>query len=232
MRHEVTKKFEKFLASQNATIERVAIIGGSSLDPEASQIKEIYPNATIDYFDIANPEEDEKFFFLDINESHTIDGFESKYDLVVSSQVLEHVWNHSNYFSIFERITRENGLIWVNCPKSNLEHGSPHYFSAGFTASYLTKNLGIRNFTILESGEIGNKRYYLATHLARYWQTPEENKKPIICYNFQPGTKLGVLRKFLREFPMRLFLVLIPKPMSEDTIWATESYAAGRKNIS
>jgi SAM-dependent methyltransferase len=232
MRHEVTKMFEKFLASQNLTVRKVAIIGGSSLDPEACLVKEIYPKALVHFFDIANPEEDEMFFFLDINKSETIHGFEATFDLVISSQVLEHIWNHSNFFSILERITREDGLIWLNCPKSNLEHGSPHYFSAGFTSSYLTKNLGSRNFAILDAGEIGNKRYYLATHLARYWQTPGENRRPIRSYNFQPGTKLGVLRKFLREFPVRVLLVLIPKPMSEDSAWATESYAAGRKNRS
>lgn len=232
MRYEVTRMFGLFLATRKESVGKIAIIGGSSLDPEVSLLQEIYPKATIYFFDIANPRSDENFNFLDINETGTIPGFESSFDLVVCSQVLEHVWNHSNFFSILECITQENGFVWLNCPKSNLEHGSPHYFSAGFTASYLSNNLKLRNFMILDSGEIGNKRYYLATHMARYWQTPQENRRPIRGYNFQPGSRLGVLRKFLRELPSRVMLALITEPMSKESMWATESYVAARKNVS
>lgn len=224
MRHEVARMFKSFLTSQRKSIQTVAIIGGSSLDPEVRIIELLYPDSQIFFFDIENANEDSNFIFLDINESPSPGNFKESFDLIVSSQVLEHIWNHRNYFELFRTLTHEGSLVWINCPRSNLEHGSPHYYAAGFTASYLSKNLGLRGFLELESGEIGNKRYYLAVHFARYWQTPEENAHPVFNYNFQPGTTLGVLRKFLVELPSRLFLAFIPKAHSIDSQWATESY--------
>ena len=224
MRSEVTQRFNSFLTGQNRAIEKVAILGGSSRDPEVRIIELLYPKSLIAYFDIENPNQDTNFTYLDINESSSLEKFEGYFDLVVSSQVLEHIWNHENYFELLRRLTHEGSLLWINCPRSNLEHGSPHYYAAGFTAPYLSKNLNRRGFQELESGEIGNKRYYLAVHFARYWQTPEENKSPVLKYNFQPGTMLGISRKFLVELPSRLLLAILPQAYSTESCWATESY--------
>jgi hypothetical protein len=229
MRYEVTQAFMSFLVSQEPSVKTVAILGGSSRDPEVRVLESLFPDAKTYFFDIDNPTSDANFIYLDINDTFSIPEFNSFFDLVVSSQVLEHIWNHANYFSLVTDMTHRGSLVWLNCPKSNLEHGSPHYYAAGFTASYLANNLSKQGFQVLHSGEAGNKRYYLAVHFARYWQTPQENSNPLLRYNFQPGTKLGILRKFLLELPSRLLLTVIPQGKSKESEWATESYVGARK---
>jgi SAM-dependent methyltransferase len=231
VREEVTSEFTKFIDLENLEVQVAAIVGGSSTDPEVAVIKYLYPSAEVHYFNLTNAANDLNFHRLDINEEIEVFLDDAKFDLVVSSQVLEHVWNHSNYFKLVAGIARPGGLIWVNCPKSNLVHGSPHYYSAGFTAEYLANNLGTLDCNILRTGEIGNKRYYLAVHLARYWQSPEENEQPILHYNFQPGSKLGVLRKFIKDFPVRLYLSTIPRRDSKSKDFATEAYVGAQKQV-
>jgi SAM-dependent methyltransferase len=231
VRQIVTSEFAKFIDIEKLEVQFVAIVGGSSSDPEVAVIKHRYPKAEIHYFNLANPENDLNFHRLDINLDVEIFSDDAIFDLVVSSQVLEHVWNHSNYFKLVAGLASPGGLIWVNCPKSNLVHGSPHYYSAGFTAEYLANNLQTLDCNILRTGEIGNKRYYLGVHLARYWQSPEENEHPILHYNFQPGSKLGVLRKFIKDLPVRLYLSTIPRRDSKSKDFATEAYVGAQKQV-
>jgi hypothetical protein len=227
MRYQVTKRFEQFVVSQGILIETVAVVGGTSTDPEVGSIANLYPEAKFHFFNISNSCNDPNFHFLDINESPPkIDDL--KFDLVLSSQVIEHIWNHKNYFEILVKFTKPSGLIWVNCPKSNMVHGSPNYFSAGFTASYLSQNLEHLGCEILVATELGNKRYYLGIHLSRYWQTREENEHPLWNYNFQPGSYLGVARKFLNDLPSRLFLSLVSRKDSVGKDFATESFVGAR----
>jgi len=224
MRHKVVENFLIFISENNIKPKKVAVLGGSSNDPEFqallanSSLEEFY------FFDIQNPANESNFTYLDINESNSIKNFTKYFDLVISSQVLEHIWNHKNYFDLIENLTKNNGYCWINCPKSNLVHGSPDYYSAGFTASYLENNLQVRKFVTLRSGEIGNKRYYLGVHLARYWMTARELKSPVFGYNFQPGTFLGIAHKLIRDFPHRVFLMFIRNREQGDNIYATESF--------
>ena len=55
-----------------------------------------------------------------------------------------------------------------------MEHGSPEYFSSGYSVKFLEKNLQKINFKILESGEVGSEVYYKSIHLLQDWFTEEE----------------------------------------------------------
>ena len=229
MRDVVTERFKDFITTQSNSIGNVAIVGGTSLDPEVALLVRLFPEAEFHFLNIINSCNDINFHLLDLNESIPTTIKNMRFDLVVSSQVLEHIWNHNNYFKTIVEITSPTGLIWVNCPKSNMEHGSPDYFSAGFTASYLSRNLELHGCEILLASEIGNRRYYLGIHVGRYWQTPEENRHPLWKYKFAPGSFLGVCKKFLKDFPSRTFLELIrlEDPTCKD--FATETIVAARK---
>jgi len=141
MSAEVTKRFDYYLERTNEQISKVAVLGGNSHDPEAVLLKRRFPYAEFHFLDIDNPHKDSNFHFIDINQSSRLTNFEQFFDIVISSQVIEHIWNHRNYFELLASLVRPSGLIWVNCPKSNMVHGSPHYFSAGFTNTYLSSNL-------------------------------------------------------------------------------------------
>lgn len=229
MRQEVTERFKEFISSQANSLEKVGVIGGSSGDPEVAAVTYLFPEVTFYYLNITNSCNDANFHAIDVNESNSYFVKNMQFDLVVSSQVLEHIWNHHNYFNLLVEITKPRGLIWLNCPKSNMVHGSPDYFSAGFTASYLSRNLEHRGCEILLTSEVGNRRYYLGIHLGRYWQTPEENRHPLWKYKFAPGSFLGVLKKFVKNFPSRIVLSLVRLEDPSNKEFATESMVGARK---
>jgi 2-polyprenyl-3-methyl-5-hydroxy-6-metoxy-1,4-benzoquinol methylase len=229
MRNEITQEFLNFLVKTIPTIERIAILGGTSHDGEMGVIGNLYPEAEIHYFNLENPHQDVNFHQTNINFDIVGARYINCFDLVVSSQVLEHIWNHDNYFEMLKVLCKSGGVVWISCPKSNMTHGSPEYYSAGFTSSYLSENLKNKDFTILSSGELGNKRYYLGVHLGRHWQTQAENSHPILRYNFQPGTLKGLTWKFLRDLPSRLVLCMVSTSDTPGRDYATESYIAARK---
>jgi SAM-dependent methyltransferase len=231
MRSAVTEKFSEFLNSENMEIKNVAVVGGSSKDPEIIYLSELTPDLNVHFFGIENQHNDSNFHFLDLNASDKAREFENFFDLVISSQVIEHIWNHSNYFNLLTSILKRGGYLWVNCPASNLVHGSPDYYSSGMTARYLEKNLETRNIQTVVSGQLGNKRYYMATHFARYWQTTKENHHPVLGYNFQNGTYLGVVKKFIFDLPSRILLAFINSKHDSTYEYSTESFFGGRSRV-
>lgn len=228
MRHVVTKKFEQFIFDESNSILKVAVVGGSSKDPEVMSISKLSPGAEFHYFNLSNDCNDNNFHFLDLNKGLNQKKNSLKFDLVLSSQVIEHIWNHDSYFRSLVELTNEMGIIWVSCPKSNMVHGAPDYFSAGFTASYLARNLERYGCEILLQSEVGNKRYYLGIHLGRYWQTQEENLHPLWRYSIKPGSFLGNVKKFIKDLPTRLLLSFIKTGESTTEDFATESFVAAR----
>ena len=120
MREVVTERFKEFISSQANSVGNVAVIGGNSEDPEVATLTCLFPEVEFHYFNITNSCNDANFHALDLNESNPQFIKNMQFDLVISSQVLEHIRNHDNYFKIVVEITKPTGLIWLNCPKSNM----------------------------------------------------------------------------------------------------------------
>lgn len=226
MRFQVTKVLEFWLKANKPQISRVAIVGGSSRDPELAILRNLYPFAKIEYFGIENTHKDIKFQKFDLNVQKHFS--EIKFDFVICSQVLEHLWNHENAFAALSNMTETGGFLWINVPASNFPHGSPYYFSAGFSSEYIAKNLSCRNFSICINKNIGSKRYYFMTHILREWVTEEEHNHPVSGYKFKPGTFLGVTRKYLFELPGRVLSLFFSKEITESIEFATESVVLGQ----
>ena len=145
--------FENWLGESGLTISRVAIVGGSTLDPEFIEVKRLFPNVEVDIFGIENSQNEIAFHFLDLNRDQIKDS--DIYDLVLCSQVLEHVWNLENAFACLNALTKPAGYLWLACPASNMPHGSPDYYSAGYTCNFLANNLELRNYAIVTGKQIG-----------------------------------------------------------------------------
>lgn len=194
MRNLVVEEFQKWLVTSKPAISTVAVVGGTSADPEVAVVNKLLPDATIHFFGIDNSRNDANYSTLDLNSNPRTNM--AKFDLVISSQVLEHVWNLANAFDNLSQLTKQGSYLWVNCPASNMAHGSPAYYSAGYTDGYIAENLKHRNFDVLISKTIGSKRNYFMTHTLRFWPTEAELRRPVLNYHFQPGSFLGVTRKF------------------------------------
>jgi SAM-dependent methyltransferase len=221
MRFETTRIFNEWFTENCAEIDNVAVVGGTSSDAELEVIRRVSPKTSIHYFGIENTNADNNFQHLDLNLSVNIQ--HSKFDLVLCSQVLEHVWNLNQVFQWFASLVKKDGYLWVNCPASNIAHGSPEYYSAGYTPEYISNNLKLRNFEIEMEIAFGSKRYYFMTHILKFWPTQHEHDHPVSKYNFQPGTLLGIARKFLLDLPGRVLSLFFSNKIEQGIDTATES---------
>ena len=66
MRIEITKKFLAFLQTYHVLVKKVAIVGGTSKDPEVEVIKNLYPGSEIHFLNLDNPHNDFNFHLIDL----------------------------------------------------------------------------------------------------------------------------------------------------------------------
>jgi SAM-dependent methyltransferase len=217
MRFEVLRVFEQVIQPYKANIRKVAVIGGSESEPELTYISAI-PDVQIKFLGVEKmPQDLGDFISLDLNERTSVN---QEFDLILCSQVLEHIWNHSQAFENFYRLLNPDGLIWIGCPASNIAHGSPDYFSAGFTPDYISENLKSRKFEILHQQSIGSKRYYFLTHALQIWGSEKMHRYPVF---------FGFSKYYPREFLLRFYAFFLSKKVRYDLKFATETIVFARK---
>jgi SAM-dependent methyltransferase len=198
----------------------IGVIGGSLADIEAQWLLTHYPKSTFQVLGIENFD-----IYLDLNDSILQD---YNFDLILVSQVLEHIWNHKTFFDQLLLSVRDGGLIWVGCPASNKVHASPDYFSAGFTSQYLANNFESRGARTLSSGGFGSKRLYMATHLLPGWLTPRGHSFPLI-FAFEERKFLPRILLWLRFLPSLIFLSFVNAKESKYPRWYSETWWLGQK---
>jgi hypothetical protein len=196
----------------------ICVIGGYVNEPEVKLLIDSGVSVRVTTVGI-----DDSDFYLDLN----ILGDEFpdvNFHLVLFSQTLEHVWNHAASFANISKIAKSKSLLWVSCPASNRHHGSPDYFSAGFTPNYLERNFQEFGFSLLSSGELGSIRNYIATHTLPYWLSERAHSFPILfgAESYRPFSR-AVLTAI--TFPIRLILSLTPSRETNNPRWVTESWA-------
>jgi len=228
VRNKVTHILLEYIQNNKIQLRSLAVVGGSSNDPEVVEIKKIFPQISISYYGIDNPDNDFPFTILDLNEPVQMN---ISFDLVLCSQVLEHLWNVQQAFKSLADMAGKSGLVWINCPASNMAHGSPAYFSAGYSSDYLEKNLVSLGQEVILHGNIGSKRYYFMTHTLRFWATELEHRHPVLGYRTQPGTFLGITKKLILELPPRIFAVFFSRRVLNTIDFSTESYSLSRTKV-
>jgi SAM-dependent methyltransferase len=222
MRNKLSAELMRLLKVGEFDIKSVAIVGGSSREPELVALKEIYLNLQETYFGIESNEIGIEFYNLDLNEQSSNFGV---FDLVICSQVLEHVWNFDVAIENLINLVRPNGgLLWINCPASNMVHGSPDYFSAGYSPEMLKKHLEFRNLTTINHGSFGSRRMYFFTHALNYWPTDFELAHPLISYRPLRSYGRKIIIESIRGFLGRTYSLLLPWKPDENLTFATESY--------
>ncbi len=205
------------LLAKHAVVD-VCVIGGYVDEPEVRLLIDSGVAVRVTTVGI-----DGSDFYLDLN----VLGYEfpeTNFHLVLFSQTLEHVWNHAASFANISKIAKSESLLWVSCPASNRYHGSPDYFSAGFTSAYLEKNFEEFDFRLLSRGELGSIRNYLATHTLPYWLSKRAHSFPVLfgAESYRPFSRAVLLAI---AFPIRLILSLTPSRETNNPRWATESWA-------
>ena len=204
----------------------VAVVGGSRNEPEIKVLRHMKIDVNLTLFGI-----DSDFEFLDLNIENS--GFKlSDFDLVLCSQVFEHIWNHQVALDNLKKLMNEKTYLWISCPSSNRPHGLSFYFAAGFTESFLVNNINNQELQVLASGTLGTRRIYRAIHTMPLWLSVRGHKfPPIWAFESHPYDKendfyrlIFSLRYLLRSFELMLFSGKI----TSDIRCASESWVCAR----
>jgi SAM-dependent methyltransferase len=210
--------FEKSFPLSNVEKNlHIAVIGGSRDEPELELLKLRGFNLTIKLYGIENYEH-----HLDLNLPTMNHKFE-KFDLILCSQVLEHIWNHQNSFKIFENLLKPGAHLWISCPASNRHHGSPEYYVSGFHADFFVKNFANTRLRVLQAGVLGTRRNYVATHLLPDWLSVRGHRFPLF-FAFENRTKIQAIFLSIRYIPRNILISFQSPKLTADPTSATETW--------
>jgi hypothetical protein len=171
IRNRVTEEFRNECLKVDK-LTSVAIVGGSLGDHEVAIIKEKFPLARFEIYGI-----EEGQIFLDLN---SIPNLVGDFDLVLCTNVIEHIYHHENFAKNLLSLLNLNGTLWCCFPYSDMYHGSPDYYSAGFDPDYMVKLFARNGGAIGKNGIIGSRRSYLFTHLLKDWPSEFRYNHPLL----------------------------------------------------
>jgi SAM-dependent methyltransferase len=205
----------------------VAVVGGTPEEYELAALRKVGFDINFDVFGI-----DADSVFLDLNsEIPKSELPKSQFDLVLCSQVLEHTWNLDAVFRNLTHFISHDTLIWLAAPASNKFHGSPEFYSAGYTEVFIAQNFEKLGVATLQAGHIGTKRNYFATHLLPRWLSVRSHAIPLF-FSFGQGRFIANIYFTVKFFPWTLLLLLVSPRISSDPKFATESWFLGARDAS
>lgn len=92
---------------------------------------------------------------------------DASFDVVMCTEVLEHVINPREAINEFSRLLRQDGLLILTAPFCSLTHFAPYHFYSGFNTFFYKTELTANGFEILEMNPNGNYFEYLAQEINR-----------------------------------------------------------------
>ena len=215
MRDSLVSRFQQTVLPDHSAHASVAVVGGSLADPEAKAVANLARS-----FKVLGIEGSDVFFDLNLSQTVT-----SKFDLVLCSQVLEHVWRPEKAIANLASLLGEGGMLWLNCPASNFPHGSPSYFSAGYTDTLLTLHLETQGLKVVAAGQVCSRRNYVARHLFNLWLSEEETRCPLRYIKSE--SLWESINRTLRFGPKLLFISFLRE--EKNPTWAVESWAVAKR---
>ena len=226
-RDQVLKYFKDFLAGSGFGPEtriRVAVVGGSRNEPELRVLNEMGVDYEVSILNIVGDTD----FFIDLNiETNSLP--EIKFDLVLCSQVFEHIWNIPNAIEILKKLTIVDGLIFLNVPYSNMVHRDEvsDFFTPGYSSTFLALNFENSGLKVLISKNIGTRRLYNSIHFLQVWLFAPELINPFI-YGRSRFKRLAFLHR-IKELPRCLLLFTWSNKWVENGQFSTESFIIAKR---
>ena len=187
MRWQILEVYKTALMEIDRPINSLGLVGGHIREPELA----VTQYEQITFYGIERDKHVETHYF-DLNQRQTISG---NHDLVLCSQVLEHIYDVKQSIENLGHLVSLGGFIWIACPTSNYPHGSPDYFSAGYTPELIVNLLKPQGFRIILAEKYGSERMYFFTHALRYWPTKAEYYFPL---------RFRISRYFFRDLFWRM----------------------------
>lgn len=91
----------------------------------------------------------------------------TSFDVVMCTEVLEHVPSPVAALTEFSRLLKLGGLLILTAPYCSLTHFAPYHFSSGFNRFFYRHHLDSLGFEIIELSSNGNFFEYLAQEVRR-----------------------------------------------------------------
>lgn len=203
---------------------RVAVVGGYQIEPEIRALKQLGFRVESTIFGIEG-----NMTPMDLNVAGSlVEKSTRNFDLILCSQVWEHIWNHEAALDHLMSIMDQGTYLWITAPTSNRAHGSPLYFCAGFTAEYFVNNLSRVGLKINSYGQLGTRRNYLATHVLPAWLSIKGHRNPPF-YAFSESKPIHRVLLSIRYFSKTIVLLFTSKKVTSDSKFATESWVMAKK---
>lgn len=162
--------FDSILKEKNLKyFSNTAVVSGSIREPELLLIN-------YDRLDVLNYKASSDSYNLDNDWSKMHQDVKDKYNLVICSQVFEHIFSPLAGIKNLSYITQNGGYIWISIPTINCIHGEPFFYSSGYHPRYLYRLANEVGLDILHIGAWGNIRYLNSAVLGK-WLTAD-NLKP------------------------------------------------------
>lgn len=100
-------------------------------------------------------------------------------DVVLCSEVFEHIKNPVKAVKEFGRIIKKDGILLLTAPFCSLTHMAPYYYANGFSKYWYEENLREAGFEILEVMPYGNWFTYMAQEIERLPYVAERYGKEV-----------------------------------------------------
>jgi SAM-dependent methyltransferase len=120
------------------------------------------------------------------------------YDVILCSEVFEHLPDPVKALHEFKRLLKKDGLLIITAPFCSLTHFAPYHFSSGFNRYYYEHHFKDLGFEVVEITANGNYFEYFAQEARRLVSVVESytNKKT----SFFLRILLKILIKFLSKY--------------------------------
>jgi ubiquinone/menaquinone biosynthesis C-methylase UbiE len=104
----------------------------------------------------------------------------ASYDIVLCTEVLEHVINPENPIKEMSRITKKDGKLILTAPFCSLTHFAPYHYATGFNRFFYFEVLKKYGYKILEISPNGNYFSYMQQEVLRVPQVVQKYISPIV----------------------------------------------------
>jgi ubiquinone/menaquinone biosynthesis C-methylase UbiE len=92
---------------------------------------------------------------------------DASFDVILCSEVFEHLPKHVLALSEFQRLLKEDGVLILTAPFCSLTHFAPYHFNTGFNRYFYEHHLNSLSFVVTEISTNGNYFEYMGQELRR-----------------------------------------------------------------